>query len=83
MPKLISDYRKLRRDMNLNQTDFWARVGATQSAGCRYELGRKPPIAIEALAYLAYVEKIDIDCRDFVKPKKAAGKAKASKKAVK
>ena len=40
--------RVLRKKLGLNQADFWAHVGVTQSGGSRYESGRiiAPPIRL-------------------------------------
>lgn len=35
--------RELRRKLDLNQLDFWSRLGVTQSGGSRYESGRNMP----------------------------------------
>lgn len=63
--KLISDYRKLRRNMGLSQTEFWGRLGVTQSAGSRYESSRDVPKPIAVLAHMAYIDKADIDAMEF------------------
>lgn len=63
--KFIADYRKLRRQLDLNQTEFWGRIGVTQSGGARYESGRTVPKPTATLAYLIYVEKQDVDAREF------------------
>lgn len=60
---LIKDYRSLRRRMDLNQSEFWGRLGVTQSGGSRYEDGRKVPRAVAVLARLIYIEGKDIDVR--------------------
>ena len=46
--------RKLRLKLGLNQKDFWARLGVTQSAGSRYETGRRVPAPLKILIELAY-----------------------------
>lgn len=46
---------KLRTKRGENQTDFWKRLGVTQSGGCRYEAGRAMSPAIKRLYYLVYV----------------------------
>lgn len=54
-PALISDYRKLRRKLDLNQTEFWSRLGVTQSGGSRYEASsRNVPKPVAMLAVIAY-----------------------------
>lgn len=62
---LIKDYRALRLKIDVNQQEFWGRLGMTQSCGSRYENGRKPPIYVSVMAYLIYIKGMDIDCRDF------------------
>ena len=63
--KMIKDFRAFRRSLDINQTEFWNRLGCTQSAGNRYENGRTVPKSVAGLAHLVYVEKIDFDCREF------------------
>lgn len=41
----------------LNQTQYWGRIGVTQSAGSRYEAGRKIPRTVQNLLHLAYADK--------------------------
>lgn len=38
----------------LSQTKFWGRIGVTQSAGSRFENGRKLPKPVKTLMRLAY-----------------------------
>lgn len=45
---------KLRRDLGLNQTEFWRAVDVTQSGGSRYESGRKLPKAVARLVGIVY-----------------------------
>ncbi|HTP97270.1 MAG TPA: helix-turn-helix transcriptional regulator [Burkholderiales bacterium] len=52
--------RELRHHAGLNQTDFWKRVGVTQSGGSRYENGRTMPAPVRELVRLVYVEKVDL-----------------------
>jgi transcriptional regulator with XRE-family HTH domain len=44
----------LRRKLRLNQTEFWGRVGVTQSGGSRYENGNIVPGYLKLLIELAY-----------------------------
>ena len=37
---LPKDLAELRKQLGLNQGDFWSRYGVTQSGGSRYESGR-------------------------------------------
>ena len=54
----IKDYRALRRKLDLNQTEFWSRLGVTQSGGSRYEAsGRRVPKPVAMLAVIAYGTK--------------------------
>lgn len=62
---LIKDYKTLRVKMRLNQTEFWSRIGVTQSGGSRYEGGSKVPKAVAILAHLVYIKGMDIDAREF------------------
>lgn len=55
-PKTFSgdDIIWLRRRLNLNQSQFWNRLGVTQSGGSRYESGRKIPRPVQQLLLIAY-----------------------------
>lgn len=55
------DASQLREFSGLNQTDFWSKVGVTQSGGSRYEKGRDIPKPVRALLRLVYIEKLDLD----------------------
>lgn len=46
--------REMRSDSGLNQSDFWKRVGITQSGGSRYESGRRVPKPVELLLCVVY-----------------------------
>lgn len=50
-PVDIRDYRSKHR---LSQTEFWSRIGVTQSGGSRYETGRDIPLPVQLLVQLAY-----------------------------
>lgn len=56
----ITKPRELRQELGMNQTEFWNTVGATQSAGSRYEAGREMPVQTQAMVKLVHVHKIDI-----------------------
>lgn len=46
---------KLFRQKNtMNQTEFWSRIGVTQSGGSRYESGRNIPVPVQRLLLIAY-----------------------------
>ena len=48
------DVKQIRNKAQLNQTEFWGRVGCTQSTGSRYESGRAVPRAVQTLIKIAY-----------------------------
>lgn len=54
------DARELRRKLGMNQQQFWAQLGVTQSGGSRYESGRNMPRPVQQLLRLVHVEHIDI-----------------------
>lgn len=54
------DAREIRRKLGLNQQQFWARLGVTQSGGSRYESGRNMPRPVQHLLRLVHVEHVDI-----------------------
>lgn len=56
----IQNPREIRRQLGLNQLDFWKRVGVTQSGGSRYESGRNMPKPVRELVRLVHVEQIDL-----------------------
>jgi DNA-binding transcriptional regulator YiaG len=57
-----------RKKENLNQKDFWARYGVTQSGGSRYESGRNIPKPLAILLWLHRSGKIsDKDLSDALK----------------
>ncbi len=45
---------RLRKRLGLNQTEFWNRLGVTQSVGSRYETGRRLRRSLAILLELAY-----------------------------
>lgn len=55
------DARELRRKLGMNQSQFWSKLGVTQSGGSRYESGRNMPRPVQALLRLVHVEQIDIN----------------------
>ena len=54
------DVREIRRKLGLNQSQFWSKLGVTQSGGSRYESGRNIPRPVQALLRLVHVEQVDI-----------------------
>mgnify|MGYP006364687185 CR=1 FL=1 len=49
-----TDYKTLRTKLRMNQTEFWSRIGVTQSGGSRYESSRKIPKPVQRLLVIAY-----------------------------
>ena len=47
----------VRKKLNVNQSEFWSRVGIGQSAGSRYESGRNIPRPVQMLLRIAYGTK--------------------------
>ena len=47
----------MRKKLNVNQSEFWSRVGLGQSAGSRYESGRNIPRPMQMLLRIAYGTK--------------------------
>lgn len=45
---------KRRKQLALNQSDFWSRIKVTQSGGSRYESGRQLPLPVQLLLHFAY-----------------------------
>ena len=64
----FSDISTTRKKENLNQKDFWARYGVTQSGGSRYESGRNLPKPLAILLWLNRSGKVtDKDLAEAVK----------------
>ncbi len=53
--------REIRHKLGMNQSQFWSKIGVTQSGGSRYESGRSMPRPVQALLRLVHVEQIDIN----------------------
>ena len=58
--KPINNIRDIRKNLGLNQIEFWSQVGVTQSGGSRYESGRNMPKPVRELLRLVHVEQVDI-----------------------
>jgi len=56
----ITNPRGIRRRLQLNQQEFWSRVGVTQSGGSRYESGRSIPRPVRELLRLVHIEGIEL-----------------------
>ena len=55
------DVREIRRKLGMNQSQFWSKIGVTQSGGSRYESGRNIPRPVQALLRLVHIERVDIN----------------------
>lgn len=53
--------RELRLQLGMTQTDFWDRVGVTQSGGSRYENGSNMPWPVRELVRIVHIENIRIE----------------------
>lgn len=56
-----ADIRSYRKANQMNQTEFWQRIGLTQSAGSRYENDRDIPEPVRMLLILAYGNSVQAD----------------------
>ncbi len=56
----IANPRNIRRRLQLNQHEFWSRIGVTQSGGSRYESGRTMPKPVRELLRLVHIEGIPL-----------------------
>jgi DNA-binding transcriptional regulator YiaG len=64
----FSDITDARKKKGVNQKDFWARYGVTQSGGSRYESGRNIPKPLAILLWLHRSGKVtDKDLADALK----------------
>ena len=46
--------RELRHKRRVKQSEFWKKIGVTQSGGSRYESGRNIPLPVQHLLQIAY-----------------------------
>lgn len=58
--KPIHNIRDIRKQLGMNQFDFWSQVGVTQSGGSRYEAGRNMPKPVRELVRLVHIERVDL-----------------------
>lgn len=59
--KHLDKPRHIRKAFGLNQAEFWALLGVTQSGGSRYESGRAMPNSVRFLLHLLVSGEISID----------------------
>jgi predicted transcriptional regulator len=60
MLPIANSPREIRRNLDMNQKDFWLKVGVTQSGGSRYENGRNMPRPVSELLRIFYIDQIDL-----------------------
>lgn len=58
------DTATLRHQLGMNQTDFWAKLGVTQSGGARCENAKSITLPVFKLLRLQYLEGVDVDQTD-------------------
>lgn len=56
----IANPRLIRQRLGMNQSEFWGRIGVTQSGGSRYESGRSMPKPVRELFRLVHLERVDL-----------------------
>ena len=57
----VADPRGLRKRLHMNQSEFWSRIGVTQSGGSRYESGRSLPKPVRELLRLVYLRNVPLE----------------------
>lgn len=57
----IPNPRDIRKRFRMNQSDFWARIGVTQSGGSRYESGRALSKPVRELVRLVYLRGVPLE----------------------
>ena len=55
----LPNIREIRKKLGMNQSEFWSKIGVTQSGGSRYESGRNMPKPVRELLRLVHIEKVD------------------------
>ncbi|TXF11646.1 helix-turn-helix domain-containing protein [Pelomicrobium methylotrophicum] len=56
----LDNPRLIRLRLGMSQTEFWGKIGVTQSGGSRYESGRPMPRPVRELLRLVHVEGLDL-----------------------
>ncbi len=56
----LDNPRLIRQRLGMSQTEFWGKIGVTQSGGSRYESGRPMPRPVRELLRLVHVEGLDL-----------------------
>jgi transcriptional regulator with XRE-family HTH domain len=57
----ISNPREIRKRLKINQSEFWSKIGVTQSGGSRYESGRALPRPVRELVRLVYIKGVPLE----------------------
>ncbi|MGL4994665.1 MAG: helix-turn-helix domain-containing protein [Deefgea sp.] len=52
--------KTIRKQLGMNQHEFWSKIGVTQSGGSRYESGRNMPKPVQELLRVVHIEGIDL-----------------------
>jgi transcriptional regulator with XRE-family HTH domain len=52
--------KAIRKQLGMNQHEFWSKIGVTQSGGSRYESGRNMPKPVQELLRVVHIEGIDL-----------------------
>ncbi|QLG87423.1 helix-turn-helix domain-containing protein [Chitinibacter bivalviorum] len=52
--------KAIRKQLGMNQQEFWSQIGVTQSGGSRYESGRSMPKPVRELLRVVHIEGIDL-----------------------
>ncbi|QLG87980.1 helix-turn-helix domain-containing protein [Chitinibacter bivalviorum] len=56
----ILNPKEIRKQLGMNQQEFWSKIGVTQSGGSRYESGRNMPKPVNELLRVVHLEGIDL-----------------------
>lgn len=57
----VPNPRDIRKRLGVNQSEFWSRIGVTQSGGSRYESGRTLPKPVRELVRLVYLCNVPLE----------------------
>nr|WP_314901660.1 helix-turn-helix transcriptional regulator [uncultured Deefgea sp.] len=52
--------KAIRKQLGMNQHEFWSKIGVTQSGGSRYESRRNMPKPVRELLRVVHIEGIDL-----------------------
>ena len=60
MSENLINPKSIRKQLGMNQHEFWSKIGVTQSGGSRYESGRNMPKPVQELLRVVHIEGIDL-----------------------